>query len=190
MLGLLLFAGARLRLRETRFWWPVVGLGLAMWGIYGLVNIEERYVTVAYFAVLLPVFAALEVRAESDARRGDLFPATALRSGAGMLVVLLAFLALGETLRVALQQRREQSVAGLAHGWQDPRDFWRRGRFACDGCAARRRDRMCRHNGLSARQLLGTARGSPGADGDVRTGAQAFDRPAWMRCRTGSRCTL
>jgi len=123
LLALLLFAGARLRLRETRFWWPVVGLGLAMWGIYGLVNIEERYVTVAYFAVLLPVFAALQVRAESDARQGSLFPATALRSGAGVLVALLAFLALGETLRVALQQRREQSVAGFAHGWQDPQIF-------------------------------------------------------------------
>ena len=121
LLALLLFAGARLRLRETTFWWPAVGLGLAMWGIYGLVNVEERYVTVAYFAVLLPLFAALEVRAESEARA--LLPASALRSGAGMLVVLLAFLALGETLRVALRERREQSVAGLAHGWQYPEIF-------------------------------------------------------------------
>jgi len=94
-----------------------------MWGIYGLVNIEERYVTVAYCAVLLPLFAALEVRAESEDRRGGLLPANALRSGAGVLVVLLAFLALGETLRVALQERREQSVAGLAHGWQDSEIF-------------------------------------------------------------------
>jgi hypothetical protein len=120
LLGLLLFAGARLRLRETRFWWPAVGLGLAMWAIYGLVNIEERYVTVAYFAVLLPLFAALEARVESEVR---LLPANALRSGAGVLVVLLAFLALGETLRIALQERREQSVADLAHGWQDPQIF-------------------------------------------------------------------
>ena len=123
LLALLLFAGARLRLRETRFWWPAVGLGLAMWGIYGLVNVEERYVTVAYFAVLLPLFAALEVRAESESRQGGLLPANALRSGAAVLVVLLAFLALGETLRVALQERREQSVAGFAHGWQDPEIF-------------------------------------------------------------------
>jgi hypothetical protein len=121
LLALLLLAGARLRLRETRFWWPAVGLGLAMWAIYGLVNIEERYVAVAYCAVLLPLFAALEVRAESEARA--LLPANALRSGAGVLVVLLAFLALGETLRVALQERREQSVAGLTHGWQDPEIF-------------------------------------------------------------------
>jgi len=123
LLALLLFAGARLRLRETTFWWPAVGLGLAMWAIYGLVNIEERYVTVAYFAVLLPLFAALEVPAESEDRRDRLLPANALRSGAGVLVILLAFLALGETLRLALQERREQSVAGLAHGWQDPEIF-------------------------------------------------------------------
>jgi hypothetical protein len=123
LLALLLSAGARLRFREGRFWWPSVALGLAMWAIYGLVNIEERYVTVAYFAVLLPLFAALEVRAESDARPGGLLPANALRSGAGVLVVLLAFLALSETLRVALQERREQSVAGIAHGWQDPEIF-------------------------------------------------------------------
>jgi len=73
--------------------------------------------------VLLPLFAALEVRAESEARPGGLLPAIALRSGASVLVVLLAFLALGETLRVALQERREQSVAGLVHGWRDPEIF-------------------------------------------------------------------
>ena len=123
LLALLLFAGARLRLREWRFWWPSVGLGLAIWGIYGLVNIEERYVTVAFCAVLLPLFAALEVRAEGETRSGGLLLANALRSGAGILVVLLAFLALGETLRVALQERREQSVAGSTHGWRDPEIF-------------------------------------------------------------------
>jgi hypothetical protein len=123
LLALLLFAGARLRLRGTRFWWPAVGLGLAMWAIYGLVNIEERYVTVAYFAALLPLFAALEVRAESESRPSGLLPANSLRSGASVLVVLLASLALGETLRVAVQERREVSVDGLVHGWRDPEIF-------------------------------------------------------------------
>jgi hypothetical protein len=122
LLTLLLFAGARLRLRETRFLWPSIGLGMAIWFLYGLVNVEERYVTVAYFAVLLPVFAALELRAETDARP-RIVPAGALRSSAGVLVVLLAFLVLGETLRTALQNRREQSVAKLAHGWYSPQIF-------------------------------------------------------------------
>ena len=125
LLALLLFAGASLRLRGTRFWWPAVLLGLAMWCIYGLVNVEERYVTVAYFALLLPVFAALEPRAENESRPG-LFaelPAGALRAGAHALVILLAFLALGETARVAAQERREQSLAGFAHGWYSPQIF-------------------------------------------------------------------
>jgi hypothetical protein len=118
LLTLLLFAGARLRLRETRYWWPSVGLGLAMWFLYGLVNVEERYETVAYFAVLLPIFAAFEATADSTEA-----PASALRSGTSVLVILLAFLALGETLRTALQNRREQSVAELAHGWYNSQIF-------------------------------------------------------------------
>jgi 4-amino-4-deoxy-L-arabinose transferase-like glycosyltransferase len=125
LLALLLLAGATLRLRRTRFWWPAVLLGLAMWCIYGLVNVEERYVTVAYFAVLLPLFAALEPSADNESRPG-LFaqlPSGALRSGANALVILLAFLALGETLRVSLENRREQSVVGLAHGWDNPQIF-------------------------------------------------------------------
>lgn len=123
LLALMLLVGARLRLRGKRFWWPAMGLGLAMWGIYGLVNVEERYVTVGFCVVLVPLFASLEVPEEGEARPGGLIPANALCSSAGVLVVLLAFLALGETLRVALQERREKSVVGLAHGWQNAEVF-------------------------------------------------------------------
>jgi 4-amino-4-deoxy-L-arabinose transferase-like glycosyltransferase len=112
LMALLLFAGARLR--GKRFWWPAMALGLAMWAIYGLVNVEERYVTVAYFAVLLPLFAALETPTEGEAK---------LKFGASLVVLLLAFLALGETLRVALEERREESIAALAHGWSNPQIF-------------------------------------------------------------------
>jgi hypothetical protein len=125
LLALLLFAGASLRLRGTRSWWPAVLLGLAMWCIYGLVNVEERYVTVAYFAVLLPAFAALETRAENESRPGIFaeLPADALRAGAHALVILLAFLALGETSRVAAEERRDESLAGFSHGWYSPQIF-------------------------------------------------------------------
>jgi hypothetical protein len=75
----------------------MVALGLAMWGIYGLVNVEERYVTLAYLVVVLPVFAALRVPV---GREG-------LRPAAAILVAAVAFLALGETLRVALEARRD-----------------------------------------------------------------------------------
>ncbi len=30
-----------------------------MWVLYALVNVEERYVTLAYLVVILPIFAAL-----------------------------------------------------------------------------------------------------------------------------------
>jgi hypothetical protein len=126
LLALLLFAGATLKpgLR-SRFWWVPVALGLAMWGIYGLVNVEERYVTVAYLAILLPLFAALEIRADIETRPGLLaeLPAGSLRAGASIAIVLLAFLALAESAREAAQQRRDESVAGLSNGWTDPQIF-------------------------------------------------------------------
>ena len=70
LLSVMLFLGARLRpgLRN-RFWWPAVALGLAMWVIYGMVNVEERYVTVAYLVVLLPLFAALQSATNAGAPR-------------------------------------------------------------------------------------------------------------------------
>lgn len=127
LLALLLLAGGSLRpqLRATKFWWPAVALGLTMWVLYGMVNVEERYVTVAYLAVLLPLFAALEPRAEGEVPAG-LFAghsASAVRASASALVLLFAFLALGESARQAAQLRRDESVAGLAHGWSNPQIF-------------------------------------------------------------------
>lgn len=94
-------------LRRGGFWLPVTLLSLAMWAIYGLVNIEERYVTLAYFAVVLPLFAGLYVPVGANAdtpQRGEPW----LRRTAAAMVVLLAFLALGESLRTGLEERRDQ----------------------------------------------------------------------------------
>ena len=122
LLALLLFAGATLKSGlRSRFWWAPVALGLAMWAIYGLVNVEERYVTVAYLVILLPLFAALEGDAHSESHPG-LF-ANSLHHAASLAVVLLAFLALAESARQAAQQRRDESVIGLAHGWDNPQIF-------------------------------------------------------------------
>jgi hypothetical protein len=107
------------------FWMPTVALGLAMWCIYGLVNIEERYVTLAYLLVVLPIFAMLRVpHAASADREVD---ATGihrgwLRSTATAMVALLAFLALGETLRTALDDRRNTSGT-LPAPWYSPAIF-------------------------------------------------------------------
>ena len=147
LLGVLLLAGARIRpALHSRFWWPAVALGVAMWLIYGMVNIEERYVTVAYFAVLLPLFAALQSRLfpaydlssrPEPPQFGDAverpagLPARAAGEAHGdraqavaqALIVLFAFLALGESFREALQTRRDESVSGYTHGWGNPQIF-------------------------------------------------------------------
>jgi 4-amino-4-deoxy-L-arabinose transferase-like glycosyltransferase len=114
---LLLLLGARVRVkgwRQQGFWLPAVALGLAMWLIYGLVNIEERYVTLAYFVVVLPLFAMLRTRSDSDAH--------SQRSIATALVVLLAFLALGEGLRIALEERRLASIS-VPKPWYSPQIY-------------------------------------------------------------------
>ncbi len=113
------FFGVRTSLRSWRhsvFWLPPVALGVAMWGIYGLVNIEERYVTLAYLVIVLPVFAALYTSPRIDGSDDNPWP----RRCATAMIALLAFLALGESLRVALEDRRDESVAGLPSAWYSP----------------------------------------------------------------------
>jgi hypothetical protein len=129
LLALLLVGGARLHVRGWRqqgFWLPMVVLGLAMWVIYGLVNVEERYVTLAYLVVVLPVFAMLSVpkyvgmATERGAAPAEFaFAKVCQGPVATMLVALLAFLALGESLRVALDDRRNAS-GRLAKTWYSP----------------------------------------------------------------------
>ncbi len=106
--------------RHSTFWLPPIFLGLAMWGIYGLVNIEERYVTLAYLLIVLPVFAALVYVPElNEASDENPWP----RRTATAMIAVLAFLALGEMLRVALEDRRNESAAGLPAAWYQPNIF-------------------------------------------------------------------
>jgi hypothetical protein len=135
LLLLLIAFGARLRLgnwRRDNFWLPMILLGLAMWILYGLVNVEERYVTLAYLVVLLPIFAALRVPqpeadeflAPASKLAGDLDGATSsswLPSASTALIVLLAFLAAGELLRITLDQRRYETT--LPHPWYNAEMF-------------------------------------------------------------------
>lgn len=122
LLGLLVWIGARFQLgsrKEERFWVPVVGLGLAITAIYALVLIEERYVTFAYLCIVLPAFATLSIQKRpKQPASGPWLPFCA-----SALVALMAFTALAEWLRTSLEARRDQSVAGLAHGWSNPQIF-------------------------------------------------------------------
>jgi hypothetical protein len=129
LMVLLLVLGARptLRWRPGRpwgnaFWFVPLLLGVTIWGIYAIVNTEERYVTVAYLSIILTLFAALRVRdAQSEA---DLpaagYTAGNLRITASALILLLALLAAGESLRTVLEERRQIVMRGYPGGWYSP----------------------------------------------------------------------
>ncbi|MGA7156945.1 MAG: hypothetical protein WBY53_08875, partial [Acidobacteriaceae bacterium] len=113
------FMGSRTSLQNWRhsvFWLPPVALGILMWGIYGLVNIEERYVTLAYLVIVLPIFAALHASQLSESGDDNPWP----RRCATAMIAVLAFLALGESLRVALDERRHESGESLPAAWYSP----------------------------------------------------------------------
>lgn len=119
LLILLLAGGARLRFGSWRrgFWLPMILLGTAMWMIYGIVNIEERYVTLAYLVVVMPVFAVLRLPASAPDEQSARWRSCMRPVAAGM-AALLAVLAAGQSLRIALEQRREESA--LPHPWYSP----------------------------------------------------------------------
>lgn len=128
LLALLLATGTHIAWRGGKpfpFWLPMVLISAAMWGLYLLVNIEERYVTLAYLTLLLPIFAALRAPMVEKISHETGSPWQAY-AAAGM-VAIMAFLALGESLRLALDQRRS-----LAHpAWISPEIYG-----AAEGLAA------------------------------------------------------
>ena len=108
--------------RDGTIWVVPLFLGGAIWGIYALVNTEERYVTVAYFSILLTLFAALrqpDAPTETEARAAG-FAAGRLHFTASALIVLLALLATGESLRIVFEDRRQLSIRGTPGGWYSP----------------------------------------------------------------------
>ena len=125
LLALLLAMGARMGLewRPTSlrdvgrpaggdvYWLAPLGLGVLIWGIYATVNTEERYVTVAFLMIVLAVFATLRAPEE----RADW-----LRLVAGATVLLLALLAVGQSLREVAEDRRQLSIRGIPGGWYSP----------------------------------------------------------------------
>ena len=106
LLALFLALGARPVLRaksgssaSNPFWIAPLLLGLAIWGIYAIVNTEERYVTVAYLTIILTLFATLASASESRPNS----TAPSLSPIASGLIFLLAILAVGESLRTVLE---------------------------------------------------------------------------------------
>ena len=116
LLAVMLVAGARLDLgwrpRSNAFWLAPVLLGILVFCIYGLVNIEERYVTVGFIAIMLALFASLYVRSPRRVSGIDV--------AAYSLVLLMALLAVGESTRTTAELRRQLNVKGSPGGWYDP----------------------------------------------------------------------
>jgi hypothetical protein len=118
LLIVLLLLGGRLDFdwhpSRNAFWLVPLLLGLSVFAIYGMVNIEERYVTIGYLAVILTCFAGL--RSSKIARNAG-------SSAASALALLLALLAIGQSARIIAQYRRDLSLAASPGGWYDPDTF-------------------------------------------------------------------
>ncbi|MBB5340516.1 hypothetical protein [Tunturiibacter gelidoferens] len=97
------------------FWLAPMLLGLGILGIYGMVNIEDRYITVGLLAILLPLFASLRLPPSVQT--------VAARTAVSAAVVLLALLAVAESARTVGELRRELPFAGLPVGWYNPSIF-------------------------------------------------------------------
>ena len=189
LLLLLIALGARLRFgnwRRDSFWLPMILLGLAMWVLYGLVNVEERYVTLAYLVVLLPIFAALRTP-QPEADEFGAKSSSWLPSASTAMIVLLAFLAAGESLRLALEQRRYETT--LPHPWYNAEMFGAAQSLQQLGVKPGRRSRLHGRLCLPQPELLGPAGGSS----DPHRGLQPERRtlPAMVRVAepdAGTRC--
>jgi hypothetical protein len=116
LFALLLLLGARPDLRRrftgNGFWVVPMLLGIAVWVIYGMVNVEERYVTVGFLAVLIPLFASLRPAPSRS---------TVVSAVAPALIFLTALLAVGESLRIVVNLRRH--LPGSTRGWYDAEIF-------------------------------------------------------------------
>jgi hypothetical protein len=119
LLALLILLGSRLTLPwglsvarpGNPFWLVPLFLGVTIWVIYALVNTEERYVTIAYLAIILTLFATLRLPSSET---------PTLRPTVSALVLVLALLSIGESLRTVLEDRRQLSAAGALESWYMP----------------------------------------------------------------------
>lgn len=112
LLLVLLLTCGRLNWRGC-YAWPVAGLGILIWAIYSLVNVEERYVTAAYLLILIALFATFEKRKSYES---TLFVASAV-------LLLFALLPMGTMTRQAAENRRQLSIIGQVPAWRDAQIF-------------------------------------------------------------------
>jgi hypothetical protein len=116
LLAVLFFLGARLGPRHSSpsvYWLPPILLGLSIIAIYGIVHIEDRYIAIGILLILLPIYAALRSSTEN----------VSASYAASAMILLLAILPLGESLRQVGELRRELVKKKSAAGWHDRETF-------------------------------------------------------------------
>jgi hypothetical protein len=120
LLVVLLLLGARLypawRPTANAFWLVPFLLGIATLCIYGIVNVEDRYLSAAFLALLLPLFAAMRIAPTPE---NPAVQSIATRTAASAAIVLLALLAVGESARIVGELRRHLVFARSPTGWYD-----------------------------------------------------------------------
>jgi 4-amino-4-deoxy-L-arabinose transferase-like glycosyltransferase len=117
---LLLLLGARVRPdwrpSANAFWLVPFLLGIATLCVYGIVNVEDRYLSAAFLTLLLPLFAAMRI---SPAAEHPTTHIIAIRTAASAAIVLLALLVIGESARIVGELRRKLVFARSPTGWYD-----------------------------------------------------------------------
>jgi hypothetical protein len=120
LLVVLLLLGARLypawRPTANAFWLVPFLLGIATLCVYGIVNVEDRYLSAAFLALLLPLFAAMRIAPTPE---NPAVQNIATRTAASAAIVLLALLAVGESARIVGELRRHLVFAQSPTGWYD-----------------------------------------------------------------------
>ncbi|MDQ2832767.1 MAG: hypothetical protein M3Y50_03300 [Acidobacteriota bacterium] len=123
LLVILFLAGGRLAfdrpVSRNIFWILPVLLGLGVLGIYSLVNIEDRYITVGFLAILLPLFASLRLSHAHTSASARALASTSVSAA----IVLFALLATGESLRIVGELRRSLPFQHSPAGWYDADTF-------------------------------------------------------------------
>jgi hypothetical protein len=124
VLILLFLLGARLhlafQLSANAFWLAPFLLGIATVCIYGIVNVEDRYLTFSFFLILLPIFAMMRI---SQSTGNTATHILSTRTAASAAIAFFALLVVGESARIVGQLRRDLVFIQYPTGWYDRETF-------------------------------------------------------------------
>jgi hypothetical protein len=156
LIAVLCVAGARFTVKmhclSDQFWVAPTLLGVFAFVVYALMNIQARYIEFAFVAVMLSQFARLRI----NPGRKSAFAGFA----APLLILLIAFVAVAQSCRQVVEDRRQAKMDALPGGWYSPVLADAARALGEMGVATWGHGRLYRDERLSGRVLLGTAGGS------------------------------